>query len=488
MRRKLAWTTTVLAVALLAGCGGGSSSSDTGDVGQADLPDPHDAETVTAGDDAPGESEPADLDFGATVAVSEVIPTVATVTWTVESTPVDETWVEFGPDSAYGMTAPGNPNNAPLYETILLGMKPGRDYHFRVVVRYGDAILTGPDRVLKTGAVPGKLPSAKVALENPDHHAAGFIVTTVLASPPSAVILDSEGDYVWWYVPDVDEDFKAGRARLSHDGRSILFWGVNVRKTEPTPSNQSLFRVSLDGTQVEKTPLPEGHHDFVELPDGTIAFIEFDPRQIKDKPVDGDRVVELRPDGSRVDVYSVWDDFEYSGIAGPAGRGWCHANYLVYEAGEDAYYMGSRTWSSILRIDRSTGTLLGVVGGHEGDYVLTSGGTTPFVEQHGFDVVEGGLLVFDNGGKDQLSSRAVEHALDHDAMTMSQAWSYEPQPHLYVVTHGDIQRLPNGNTLVNFSNSGQFDEVDPGGNLVWRLNMSLGGALGYSTWMESLYE
>jgi len=478
--------------ALLVGCGGGSpQATDAGDVVPTDVVQPDDTPTDPgiAFDDAALEEDSWEAAFQVAVAVSEVISTVATVTWSLDGASVDWARVEFGPDTTYGMTAPVDVKGGPPYEAVLVGMKPGRDYHFRVVAQAGGVTLDGPDGVLTTGAVPGKLPGVKVALADPQQQIPGFIVTTVLASPPSAVILDHEGDYVWWYVPDVDDDFKAGRARLSVDGRSILFWGVNVRKVvEPAVSTQSLFRVSLDGTRVEQTPLPEGHHDFVELPDGTIAFIEYDPRTVKGETVDGDRVVELAPDGTRTEVYTVWDSFDYTGPSGTPGRGWCHANYLVYEAGEDAYYMGSRSWSAILGIDRSSGNLLRVVGGHQSDYVLTSGGTTPFQEQHGFDVLDGGILVFDNGGKDMLSSRAVEHAVDDVAMTMSEVWSYEPQPHLYVVTHGDIQRLPNGNTLVNFSNSGQLDEVDPSGNLVWRLNMSLGGALGYSTWRESLYE
>jgi hypothetical protein len=48
--------------------------------------------------------------------------------------------------------------------------------------------------------------------------------------------------------------------------------------------------------------------------------------------------------------------------------------------------------------------------------------------------------------------------------------------------------LPSGNTLVVFSVKGQVDEVTPDGELIWQLTLGMGGALGYMTWLDSLYE
>ena len=51
---------------------------------------------------------------------------------------------------------------------------------------------------------------------------------------------------------------------------------------------------------------------------------------------------------------------------------------------------------------------------------------------------------------------------------------------------GSVHRLSNGHTLTNFSIQGKLDEVDEEGELVWQLDMPLGGALGYSEWHQSL--
>ncbi|HEY3496637.1 MAG TPA: hypothetical protein VGK73_18185, partial [Polyangiaceae bacterium] len=62
-------------------------------------------------------------------------------------------------------------------------------------------------------------------------------------------------------------------------------------------------------------------------------------------------------------------------------------------------------------------------------------------------------------------------------------WSYMNEGRS--VTLGDVQRLPNGNTLVTYSTDGSIHEITPAKELV----QSLGDAaqLGYSTFRETLY-
>ena len=53
--------------------------------------------------------------------------------------------------------------------------------------------------------------------------------------------------------------------------------------------------------------------------------------------------------------------------------------------------------------------------------------------------------------------------------------------------YGDVQRLDNGHTLVTFSTSGEFRELDAGGRVVQSFEFDLGGAVGYATHRRSLY-
>jgi hypothetical protein len=47
-----------------------------------------------------------------------------------------------------------------------------------------------------------------------------------------------------------------------------------------------------------------------------------------------------------------------------------------------------------------------------------------------------------------------------------------------------VQRLPNGNTLITYSNGGTIVELDPQDNIVARFTA---GSLGYSQFRETLY-
>jgi hypothetical protein len=54
------------------------------------------------------------------------------------------------------------------------------------------------------------------------------------------------------------------------------------------------------------------------------------------------------------------------------------------------------------------------------------------------------------------------------------------------VNLGDVQRLPEGNTLVTYSNDSLIHEIDPQGNLVLEIDGG-GYAFGYASWRSTLY-
>ena len=94
------------------------------------------------------------------------------------------------------------------------------------------------------------------------------------------------------------------------------------------------------------------------------------------------------------------------------------------------------------------------------------------------------MLIFDNGQFGQ-SSIAYEIQLDLNAMTATRVWQYDSGNTSNVL--GDVQRLPNGNTLVSYCDSGVIHEVDPNGNRLQQFQWGLGGALGYVNKRPTLY-
>ena len=418
-------------------------------------------------------------DFDASARVSDAIPTVATVTFDPGVEP-ESARVVFGPDTTYGVEAPVDLSGGAPYEVVLLGNKPGTEIHFDVVVEADGETLHSGDGTFATGSVPTAMPDVAVEAADPGLDAGGFFVTSLVAAPPSAVILDADGDYVWWWLAD-REDAEVSRASLSADGTAVQYLTYALGGED-----QELVRISLDGTEVDRLSMPGAHHDFLELDDGTIAALVVDPQEFDGETVEGDLIREYRPDGTTVDVYSVWDDVQYHPMLDVVpGPGYTHANALDHDPGEDVYTFSLYGLNSLFRVDRASGELIWRLGGDDSDFTDADGESEFYYRQHQFELLDDGILVFDNGSPERSSSMALEHRFDGDEVEL--VWSYEPDPALFCFSLGDVRRLPSGNTLVDFSVKGQVEEITPDGEVVWRLTLGMGGALGYMTWLEDLY-
>jgi hypothetical protein len=70
---------------------------------------------------------------------------------------------------------------------------------------------------------------------------------------------------------------------------------------------------------------------------------------------------------------------------------------------------------------------------------------------------------------DGKGSQAIEVKLDLGAKTATQTWAYTPSPAIVNDVLGDAQRLPNGNTMVDFATKATIQEVDKNGNLLQQI-------------------
>lgn len=409
--------------------------------------------------------------------VSEEIPTVLELDW-LAAGPSDRLWIEYGPDQDYGQRVPADPSR----HQDLLGLKPEQQVYLRLVAQDGDLEHYSDPLVLETGSLPGDLPALELDADVPDGLDGGFLVMTHVQSPGAAMVVDQDGDIVWWR--QVTDDLRLSRARLSRDLSLMYALPVNILGTQ----DFGLRQMRLDGAWESWLPVSDAHHDMVELPDGTVTFLVHDPRQVEGQgQVLGDKLVELRPDGTQVTLWSTWQIFDYD-LAQDIfdNSSYTHANAVDYLEEDDAYLVGLLGLSTIVRIDRATGQVDWVLGSELSDFTTSDGDARVLDHHHQMDPVDGGLLVFENGPSDRAASRAVELALDPETGLAEEVWSYWPEPDLYTYSMGSVQRLESGRTVVAFSVNGQIDIVDPGGERVWRLSSGVGGAFGYAEWVPSL--
>jgi hypothetical protein len=92
-----------------------------------------------------------------------------------------------------------------------------------------------------------------------------------------------------------------------------------------------------------------------------------------------------------------------------------------------------------------------------------------------------------SGGGDGSGSIAIELKLDLSAKKVTKAWSYKANPKIDNQIMGDLQRLPNGNTLIAYSTKGVVHEVSSSGTLLQEMSWPAGGQFGYMQKRPTLY-
>jgi len=424
---------------------GRAGASAAGDGGE----DPGSAAEGEAG--SAGGNVPDDGFDVAIVRASDVKPsapgTVGIVTFSVPVPAVVEAHIELGLDTTYGMTAPVD-LEAPNHRTLLLGLKPSRLYHVRIVVSDGTLTHRSADHTLFTGLPTRLVPPVSVDVIDEARRERGFILLSYRDPPAGNVpfIVDADGEVVWWYESDM---LGIAHAVLSATGRNLWLVG-------PGGVGSPLRRVSLDTLEEQSYPDTFASHDITAVTGETMAYLDYGE-------ADCDSVFEIEPSGVTREV------FESEGWVSP---GLCHANAVRYAAKQDTYTFSDR-YEDVLVLSRA-GDLLWrlserVPAGH-----AAWGGA-----QHGHQLLDDSLLIFANAGMSSAASAAIEFDLSGNELRRFQTGHFSL--HL-----GDVQRLPHGNTIVNFSNESFIQEFDPEGAVVLELQGE-GNHFGYSSWRQSLY-
>lgn len=431
-----------------------------------------------------------DLTSPLDLSLSEVIPTVVLASWEADPDATAAS-VDFGMDGQRTWTAPATLEDG-RWTATLVGLKPDVTATVVAVEQVDGEALESEPTTIQTGS-NATMPGLTLGMQEEGAWTEGFLVGTLVTNPSAAVIIDSDGEIVWWF--EDTENGQVGRARLSRDGRGVWLMGINAHNQ----GNNSLLWVSLDGTQTTRIELGDGHHDFVEHEDGSLAWLTHHAEMIDGAYILGDTLTVRAPDGSTSTLWSIFDWREYDpeeglqtdggggGGGAPAGGAimWSHFNSLRDQDG--AYLMGSLGLSALMKIDGSTGEPQWTFGSKTSDFTDADGDPILLERQHHFQLLDDSLLVFENGSTERGSSRAVEFSFDQVTPVVEEVWSYTPDPTLYTFSLGNPQRLDDGSTLVNFATSGQVDQVSPEGQVLWRLSSYLGTAFGYMDHVQGLY-
>ncbi len=412
----------------------------------------------------------------ASIQLAEGVSTVVELSLDEDLSSLDEAWVVFGAVDGSSRRL-GLPLSGPQAGRLdLVGFKPETAVQVQVFALDGGRELQSELLRIDTGSVPAWLPTLYVESDDgAPHFDGGTLLTSIVTSPPAAVLIDADGDYLWW--TELGETRQVARVRLSRDGLGVVALPVNMGEE----SLRGLIFAPWDGGEQVDTDVGTPHHDFVVLEDGTLGLIYPDRRMVDGQELSGDVLVERSVDGSEVEIWNAWDQLDPAvDLPTLEDEGaWTHANHLLYDAVADEWLLGLHGIRSIVRLARDGSGIQTMLGGARSDYRDGDGQPIELLGHHAFELTDSGIVLFENGAGEDPTSRLLELSLDEASGLAEQVWEYRPQPELYNFALGGVDRLEGGDTVTTFSVNGRIDEVAPDGSLRWRLSAGLGGTFGY---------
>jgi hypothetical protein len=416
--------------------------------------------------------------FTQSSSISPKIGTVGIVKWSTTQSGLTSAHIDFGLDTNYGMTAPVSSPVTGENTTLLLGMKQSKTYHYRLTATTGSGNCSSSDYTIATTTLTSGLPKMTVTTTSKASLYGGFLVTgqfVQMGGGSPSYILDADGDMVWAYSTSKD----VTGAVMDYAGTHMWINAANV------PSGTAnVHRVTMDGqTDQDLSNQFAGlNHQLTVLPDETVAFYAYN------SSTGCDDIKEYSPSGT---VKTIVNSKAAEGT-NPTG---CHVNNVQYSKDDDTLVFSDLDNQVVVKVKRSDGSTVWALNGTKptitGD--SWSGG------EHGLHVLGiDHLMVFNNNsrnsmggigasGGDGSGSIAMELKLDLSAKKVTKIWSYKPSDGIQNDIMGDLQRLPNGNTIVGYSTQGVLHEVDASGAVLQTLEWPLGASFGYIQKRATLY-
>jgi hypothetical protein len=173
--------------------------------------------------------------------------------------------------------------------------------------------------------------------------------------------------------------------------------------------------------------------------------------------VKGNHIQELDRDGTVIFEWRSWDHYNILDAVHQNLKGtfidYVHINALAIDY-DNHILISSRNLSEVTKINRETGDIIWRLGGENNQFTFVN---DPYGISYQHDIrpvpdKPNYYTLFDNGQYHSPQfSRAVEFYLDTLNMTATNVWEYRPSPDRYATVMGNVQRLPNGNTLINWA-------------------------------------
>lgn len=310
---------------------------------------------------------------------------------------------------------------------------------------------------------------AVIPLHVPERTAPGYTLITS-GDLALAQLFDAEGRVVHAWRGEPPETWS--NAELLSDGSLLVPAMVGVKR--------SLLHLSWGGELLWRAEI-RSHHDAELTPEGTVATLTNVKRRIPTISEDVDtkdhEITILSRDGELLERASIHDLlatapelFEFQRVERMEENlgqviDLLHCNSLEFMwrsdlAERDPIYATGNVLVSIRHQDTIA------IFDWKAKRLVWAWGQGELSGQHDATVLaNGNILVFDNG-----LARGWSRVVELDPLRRKIVWEYRaPDPEAFFsLRKGSGQRLPNGNTLIANSDSGEAFEVTAAGEDVWR--------------------
>ena len=333
-------------------------------------------------------------------------------------------------------------------------------------------IATGEITLINGVAVPSDFPAIKPEILK-DGIAPGKIFITNWTGSHYLTIFENDGTpYFYRRLDQVSRDFKI---QPSGDLSRCL----NVAFAVMDSSCHDIRRVESAGGYLTD------EHDFLLLPDGHYFLLAVGNRIVDMRSIVSNGRADARVKDEHIQEFDEHDNlifewicFEYFKITDSEHIDLTNSKIdYMHMNSVDVDYDGNliiscRHLSEITKINRQTGDIIWRLGGKHNQFEFINDNDR-ISYQHDARAVSGKpghYTVFDNGNyHSPRFSRAVEFRVDTNAMTAERVWEYRlPAGDAYWM--GNAQRLPNGNTFINWADQAlpKATEVTPNGRVVYQ--------------------
>jgi hypothetical protein len=331
-------------------------------------------------------------------------------------------------------------------------------------------------------SVPSDFPYVNITVNSDPDTDYIFIDNRGGGGKPYNVIFDNSGAPIWYSrEPDERRDFKVqpnGWATMMiRDGYGGSGWGFIALDTnyEYVKTFRATNGYSTD--EHELKVLPDGGYFLIGVRSLTVDMSQYVTGGRKNATVSESCIEEFTAKDELIFQWRGLDHFDIRDVEldDPTGSSMRFPHMNAIDLDDDGnIILSSRHISEVTKINRQTGEIIWRLGGAHNQFTFVNDELGGFKNQHAARALGNGhYTLFDNGDlHNPPVSRAVEYELDTTNMTATLVWEFRDKPDKYSYYMGNVQRLPNGNTLINWAipNLPKLTEVRPDGTKAFEMN------------------